>query len=129
MIEKDCHWKEGWEQWLFSNTLNDSEASVPTQQSSFTVDCFLMSFSIISEQSVNLGTLKSNLSIQPYSWLDRVKSLVSVIFLLHRMVTQARLAPISHPENLLLYSCSGHLVSCQSMQPQAIVWAFCNQWS
>lgn len=44
-----------------------SEGSVPTLQSSFTVDCFLMSFSIISQQSVNLGTLKSNLSIQPYS--------------------------------------------------------------
>lgn len=67
MIEKDLSLKGGFRAMIIFQYSELSEASVPTLQSSFTVDCFLMSFSIISQQSVNLGTLKSNLSIQPYS--------------------------------------------------------------
>lgn len=48
MIEKDLSLKGGFRAMIIFQYSELSEASVPTLQSSFTVDCFLMSFSIIS---------------------------------------------------------------------------------
>lgn len=48
MIEKDLSLKGGFRAMIIFQYSELSEGSVPTLQSSFTVDCFLMSFSIIS---------------------------------------------------------------------------------